>query len=955
MPSYAHGSGRLLCEFINVAIKLKVPDWPAARPSRSKSRRPVKAARAVRLSLADPLVKIFVAGFLVVALAFMGVFAYYYVKYERIVDRRMAGGGFSSAAKIYARPRVVAVGEKVDAAEVAAELRRAGYSEIDGNGLPVGRDEADTAQLQHAAKESNGHDEKESSPVGHYTLARGGLEIAPGPQSFHGAERAVLRFEGGKLASITATGDARKQLDAYELEPQLVTALFEGQDRSKRELIKFQDIPPVLVNAVLAIEDRRFFQHNGVNYFRLMEAALVDLREGRHGQGGSTITMQLSRGFFLTPEKTVKRKLREMLIAMELEQKFSKQRIFEMYANEVYLGQRGSFTINGFGEAAHAYFNKDVRNLTLPEAALLAGMIQRPNYLSPYKNPRRALDRRNLVLDSMVETGAITQDEAERAKASPLKLTAPNVEASDAPYFVDLVKDQLSSQFSELELNDHALRIYTTIDPDLQRAAAEAVDVGMKIVDEQVIKRRTHKIKIGTGNEATTEIKVDSGPMPQVALVAIDPHTGEVLALVGGRNYGLSQLDHAVAKRPTGSIFKPFVYATAVNTAITGETLTAASADPETGVVTEASGVFTPASLIDDSQVSIANGDQVYEPRNYHETFHGEVTARYALALSLNNATVRLGQEVGFDKVAALARAAGITSARGTPAVALGAYDATPLDMAGAYTVFANNGTHLSPLLVKSVRDAGGNILDSYHSDSKDVLDPRVAYVLTTMMEAVVNNGTGFPVRARGFAAPAAGKTGTSHDAWFAGYTSNLLCIVWVGNDDYTDLKLAGGATAAPIWAEFMKRAVKLPQYSDTKEFTAPSGVVTVTLDKVTNRLATPSCPDDYSVAFIAGTEPRETCDQSFGDHRGFFTKILGLGGPAVAAPPPTTNGPAPAAAGTPGQPPPNGDNAQAQQAGQKKKKRGFFSRLFGKGDRGDEEQTSGTGGAENGNNPDPR
>jgi penicillin-binding protein 1B len=937
-----------------VAIKIKVPDRPAKRPSTSKSRRIAKPGRVRQFSLADPLVKIFVSGFLIAALVFVGVFASFYIKYEHLVDRRMAGGVFSNAAKIYARPRLVSVGEKVDASEVAAELRRAGYTEVDASGLPVGHDE-DGSQIRHGERDRAPGGEKSISPIGHYTLARGGLEIVPGPQSFHGTDAAMLRFASGKVASITETGGNSKDLDAYELEPQLVTALFEGQDRSKRELIKFQDIPPVLVNSVLAIEDRRFFQHNGVNFFRLGEAALIDLREGRHGQGGSTITMQLSRGFFLSPEKTFRRKLREMLIAIELEHKFSKQRIFEMYANEVYLGQRGSFTINGFGEAAHAYFNKDVRNLTLPEAALLAGMIQRPNYLSPYRNPHRALDRRNLVLDSMVETGAITREQADQAKASPLKLTAPNVEASDAPYFVDLVKDQLSSQFSEQELNDHALRVYTTIDPDLQRAAAEAIDVGMTIVDEQVEKRRTHKIKTGTGKDAHTEVKVDTGPMPQVALVAIDPHTGEVLALVGGRNYGLSQLDHAIAKRPTGSIFKPFVYAAAVNTAITGETLRAASADPETGVVTEGSGIFTPASLIDDSQVSIANGDDVYEPRNYHETFHGEVTARYALALSLNNATVRLGQEVGFDKVAALARAAGITSARGTPAVALGAYDATPLDMAGAYTVFANGGTHLSPLMVKSVREASGNVLDNYQTQSKNVLDPRVAYVLTTMMEAVVNNGTGFPVRARGFQAPAAGKTGTSHDAWFAGYTSNLLCIVWVGNDDYTDLKLAGGSTAAPIWAEFMKRAVKLPQYSDTKEFTAPSGVVTLTLDKVTNRLATPSCPDDYTVAFIAGTEPKETCEQSFGDHRGFFTKIFGLGAPAVSAPPASTNGPVQAAAAVPGQPPPDGANSQPQQGQQKQKKRGFFSRLFGKGDHGDEEQNNGTSGAQNGNNPNPQ
>jgi penicillin-binding protein 1B len=644
------------------------------------------------------------------------------------------------------------------------------------------------------------------------------------------------------------------------------------------------------------------------------------------------------------------------LIAIELEHKFSKQRIFEMYANEVYMGQRGSFTINGFAQASHAYFNKDIKNLTLPEAALLAGMIQRPNYLSPYKSPKRALERRNLVLDSMVETGAITREQADRAKAVPLKVAPPNVEASDAPYFVDLVKDQLSNQFSEAELNDHAYRVYTTLDPDLQRAAAEAVDTGMKLVDEQVEKRRTHKIKVGAGKDAKTETKVETGPMPQVALVAIDPHTGEVLALVGGRNYGMSQLNHAIAKRPTGSIFKPFVYAAAINTAVTGQTLVASGGADSNGDGGQGGGdpeVFTPATLVDDSQVSIVNGSQVYEPRNYHDTFNGEVTARYALALSLNNATVRIGQEVGFDKVAALAKAAGIQSVRATPAIALGAYDATPLEMAGAYTVFGNQGTHLTPLMVKSVRDASGNILDDYKTDSKEVLDPRVSYVLTTMLEAVINSGTGYPVRARGFQAPAAGKTGTSHDAWFAGYTTNLLCIVWVGNDDYTDLKLAGGATAAPIWAEFMKRAAKLPQYADMKNFSAPSGVVEVTLDKVTNRLATASCPQTYTVAFIAGTEPKETCDQAAGDHRGFFTKILGLGSPPVAQPPPTTNG---TIQPGPGETPLQGASGQPAPGPppQPKKKRGFLGRLFGRGDDGAQQQNSGTDSSEKGNNPGP-
>ncbi|HEY4931299.1 MAG TPA: transglycosylase domain-containing protein [Terriglobales bacterium] len=855
------------------------------------------------------MVKILVAGFLVAGILFMAGFAYFYVKYEGIVDRRMAGPLFNNSAKIYARPRTIDVGNSFGAQQIADYLRRAGYSEQD--------------------KDSD-------SPIGRFRLSSGSIEVMPGEESFHAPENATIHFAGGKVASIMANGRAGQSLTAYELEPQMITSLFGGVDRSKRQIVTFDAIPANLVNAVIAIEDRRFFQHSGVNYYRLMEAAASDILHGHRGQGGSTLTMQLSRGFFLTPEKTVKRKLTEMLISVELEQKFSKQRIFEMYANQVPMGQRGSFSINGFGEASRAYFNKDMKDLTLPECALLAGIIQRPSYLSPYRHPERALERRNLVLDSMVETDAITRDQADRAKATSLKLAAPNVEASDAPYFVDLVKDQLSNQYNESELNEQAMRIYTTLDPDLQRAAAEAVEVGMKLVDEQILKKRTHKTKVGTGSGATTEVNVDSGPLPQVAVVVLDPHTGEVLALVGGRNYGTSQLNHAVAKRPTGSIFKPFVYAAAVNTALTGQMLSFAAANPETGgnspptIDTSGKpGIFTPATLVDDSQVSIAYGDQVYEPRNYHEAFHGEVTARYALAMSLNNATVKVAQGVGFGAVASLAKAAGITSVRATPAIALGSYDASPLEMSGAYTVFSNGGTRVSPSMLTSVRDARGSVLSDYHNDPKAVLDPRVAYVMTTMMQSVIDNGTGSTVRARGFTAPAAGKTGTSHDAWFAGYTSNLLCVVWVGNDDYTDIKLAGGSTAAPIWAEFMKRAQKIPQYSDMKGFPAPSGVVQVQLDKITNRLATPACPQTYYVAFIAGTEPKETCEQAFSDHRGFFSKILGLGSPEVA-PPPTTNGSAPAqqSGAVPGQA--SASQGGVQPAAEQKKKKGFFSRVFG-------------------------
>jgi penicillin-binding protein 1B len=786
-----------------------------------------------------------------VFLSLLSVYIYYYLQYAKIVEHRMHGQIFNNASKIYARPRVLRVGESAQAHQIINQLRIAGYSE---------------------------EGEKGDSRLGTYSLQGSVLTVRPGPESYHASEGARIRVDGGQIASMVADLNGQS-LDSYELEPQLVTALFDSEQRSKRRLISYDDIPKVLVDAVLAIEDRRFFQHSGVNFFRLAEAAWVDFREGSHRQGGSTLTMQISRGFFLTPEKTVRRKLIEMLIAIQLEERFSKKQIFELYANQVYMGQRGSFAITGFGEAARAYFNKDVQNLTLPEAALLAGLIQRPNYLSPYKNPERALERRNLVLEGMFEMGSITREEADRAKAAPLKLAPLNVEASDAPYFVDLVKDNLLAKYSERDLNENAYRIFTTLDPDLQRAAAEAVAEGMKGVDAQVKAMRTRRVKVGS----RTETKVLTGPPAQVALVALNPHTGEIVALVGGRSYGWSQLNHALAKRPTGSAFKPFVYAAAINTAVTG-------AQP----------VLTPATLLDDSPTTFSFGDQIYEPRNYQEKYHGPVTARYALALSLNNATVRLAEMVGYDKVAELARAAGIRSAQATPAVALGAYDATPIDVAGAYTVFANSGVRVSPILVNSVRDAKGGVIEDIHPERRQVLDARVAYVMTDMLEGVLNFGTAAGVRGRGFSAPAAGKTGTSHDAWFAGYTSNLLCIVWVGYDDYSDLRLSGANTAAPIWAEFMKKAIATPQYSQVSGFPAPSGVVGVKLDKATNLLSTAACPDAYYAAFVAGTEPHETCEH---------TSVAGLE-PSLGA----------AVSNT--QPP--------QQAGQPGKKKGFFGRVFG-------------------------
>jgi penicillin-binding protein 1B len=773
----------------------------------------------------------------VVALVVFAVGGYYYFRYEGIVDERLKQPVFETTAKIYAAPREVRPGQRLSLTAIVNELRAAGYT---GDG---------------AVKDS---------PLGTYSQGVGSVTVHPGPQSYHAQDGATIRFNNGVVEALT--DDHGQALSSYELEPLLITGLSEGANRTKRRLITYDEIPPNLVQAVLAIEDRRFFEHGGVNYTSMIGWAWHDLiGDRKHRGGASTLTMQLAKLLFLSDNGTIRYKLIQIMVAFHLENHFNKKQIFEMYANRINLGQQGSFAIDGFGEAAQAYFGKDVKQLNLAECAMLAGIIQRPNYFNPYRHPERTMERRNLVLDSMVETGAITKDQAERAKQESLHLSQQSVDASDAPYFVDLVHEQLNQKLGDRDFNREGLHIYTSLDPDLQRVATSAVEETIHVVDEQVDKlyARRHQTKAG-------KLAAPSEPVtyPQVALVALNPHTGQVLALVGGRSYGQSQLDHAVSARPTGSIFKPFVYASAFNTSVDGTKLPGHD------------DLFSPITILNDEQTTYDVGNQEYTPRNDGDQYYGPVTARFALQRSLNNATIGLASLVGFDRVAALARQAGIKSVRGTPAMAIGAYDASPLEMAGAYTIFANGGLHLDPWMVASVRTPSGDVITDYSPTSKQMLDSRVAYLTTNMLEAVVSGiGTGAGVRNLGFHAPAAGKTGTSHDAWFAGYTSNLLCIVWVGNDDYTDIKIHGALAAGPIWAEFMKRAVQLPQYSDTHEFNAPEGVQIVDIDKVTNQPADSSCMGDtYQAAFLDGTVPQTTCSHPTADKRNFLQKIFGLG-----------------------------------------------------------------------------
>jgi penicillin-binding protein 1B len=549
-----------------------------------------------------------IAGAVVVAccVAFGCVFGFYYVKYGHIVDERLQKPFFENTAKIYAAPQELRPGQKFAADFIAQELRSAGYS------------------LEGQAKQSE---------MGTFSEGPNSITVHPGPHSYHAPEGATIWFSKGTISQIT--GDNGQQLAAYELEPLLITDLSD-KNRTKRRLVTWDQIPKVVVQAATAIEDHRFFEHGGVDYYAMAAWAWHDLRGDRRNIGGaSTLTMQLAKEFFLTPERTFRRKFLQIVITFQLEHRFTKQKIFELYANEVPLGQRGSFSINGFGEAAQAFFGENVRQLTLPQAALLAGLIQSPSYLNPYRHPKRAIARRNVVLDAMVEAGDITKAQAEAAKATPLNLEPGAVDTGEAPYFVDLVRDQLVSKFGDNDYNNEGLRIYTSLDPELQRAASEAVAEGMAQVDKIVEARYDRQVKrlAKRGRQAPPLV------YPQVALVALNPHTGQVLALVGGRNYGASQFNHAVSHRPTGSIFKPFVFAAAYNTSLAGAQLTNSD-----GV----SGLFTQNTTLNDEPTTFTfANDQTYTPHNFEDEYRGQVTARTALQWSLNNATFALAQMVG--------------------------------------------------------------------------------------------------------------------------------------------------------------------------------------------------------------------------------------------------------------------------------------------------------------------
>ena len=839
-------------------VRIKVPAQLRTVVSFLKT---LKIRKVIAVSLAAVLV------------ACVVTFWVFYSKYSHLADEKLARGLFPKSSMLYAAPQTIGIGDPGSPLKFAARLRQSGYAE-----------------------------DARANATGWYHLRPDAIEVFPGPFAYTSGEPGVIRFDDGKISSIIDLSDNSPRTE-YTLEPELLTTLYD-KNREKRRLVHYDDIPPVLVHALVSAEDKRFFQHSGFDPIRIVKAFFVDVRERRNAEGASTLTQQLARMLWLDNRKTLGRKFAELIITIHLERKLTKEKILEFYANQVPLGARGSFAIRGFGEAAQTYFGKDIRQLNLPEAATLAGLIQRPSYRNPARWPERAKARRNVVLRLMLDNGYITKAQYEEACAEPVVVSKRGIDGADAPFFMDLVNERLTERFEDRDFQDSGTRIYTTIDPDLQKDAAEAVSVGMREVETILAKRH----KAGAPAEE-----------PQVALICLDPHTGEVKALIGGTNYARSQLDHAISKRPSGSVFKPIVYAAALNTGLWDHP------NP-----------ITASSMFTDEPQTFLFDDKPYEPADYHHgDWKGDVTLRYALLNSLNVPAVEVAQATGYGAVADLAHKFGLSDIRATPAMALGAYDVTPLDMAGAYTVFANDGVLVKPRFISKIADTTTRNVWTSQPETTPILDPRINYLMVNMMEGVLRSGTGARVRASGFTLPAAGKTGTSHDAWFAGFTSKLLCVVWVGLDDYQDLKVEGAHAALPVWLEFMKLAHQHRAYRDVSTFAIPAGVVSSQIDPDSGGLATSACPKVQTEYYLVGTQPVQYCPL----HQGSATQIAGwepgapVGNgvpssvpiqPAAAKPPPFPSYPNTAVVAgtnpqtTEPQPPPE----------QRKKKSGFFDKF---------------------------
>lgn len=720
---------------------------------------------------------------ILVMITVCSILGYYWLDFSEQIDRRLLSGEvFTPTAGIYSAPKILRPDEVMTRDGLIDYLKSANYIEKN--------DKADPSRSRYYSDGVN------------LVVEPGATAIIDGKKVFPAAT-VKFKKDGRSIASITDL-DANVDVKEIRLEPQLLSSVAAEGD-GRRRTVTFQDIPQSLVNAITVTEDRSFFDHYGVNLRGIARAAYRRYDGDDAGplanQGGSSIDQQLIKNLLLSNEQTLTRKLTEAYMSIILETKLSKQEIFTLYANQIYLGQQHGMSIYGVGEAANAYFGKDVTQLTLAQSAFLAGIIRSPNRYNPFKNPERVTERRNQVLDSMLEAGAINSEQHTSARSEQLELRqiSNQKDLQGMPYFSQYVLEELPKVVGDPEAVQH-VRAYTSIDPDLQRMAYETVAKRLNGLDKYFPKKKDQL---------------------NAALVAIRPKTGEIVAMVGGRDYLKNQFNRATdAQRQPGSVFKPFVYVTAINSAY------------DSG-----SRVFTAASVLKDEKKVFTFNQDTYSPNNFGDTFSNkDITLRDALVKSKNVITVDLAMQLNVGKVMNLAAKAGLPKVdKAYPSMALGTAEATPLEVATAYTMFANLGDRVLPTPITQVTGGDGKTVTLPMPDRKQVVRPEVAYIMDDMMKDVINRGTAAQAQGWGFRNVAgktafAGKTGTSRDGWFAGFTPELVCVVYVGFDDGSDLGMKGADSAMPIWADFMRSALDMrPEWNG--DWTMPGNIRKAEID----------------------------------------------------------------------------------------------------------------------------
>lgn len=756
---------------------------PAAKPASARSPRSPLGLHNVLLAIANVIA--------VVGAGVLGVLWLFAPSWELL--GQLGSFPLTQPTRVYGQPPQLQVGDRLELRELVAELQRQGYRPA-----PPG----------------------EPPATGRFRLLAGetllvGARRSPTPGGFVPPRLVEVRVRAGRVEALRSGG---QPVSAVALEPPLLAAL-SGPQRLERRPVTLADLNNDLVRAVLAAEDDGFFQHTGLSLSGVLRALVVDLRGGEIRQGGSTITQQLARNLFLSHERTVVRKLREAALAVALELELSKWQILETYLNVVYLGMRDGVSIVGVGAAARAYFGKDARELSLAEAAALAGMIASPGTYSPLLNPRRCQTRRDWVLRRLAELGWAEPQQVEQALAQPVDPAPEPVAPRVAPYFVEAVRREVEQRWGVRGLEDQGYSVLTTLVLADQRAAETAVVDGLAALEGGRRDRR---------------------PPLQVALVSLRPATGGILAYVGGRDWWASQFDRAgVARRPPGSAFKPVVYAAAL-----------------------ARGNLTPASLLQDSPLSLVVGGRTWTPQNDDGEFAGVVSVRRALEDSRNVPAVRVALATGLQQVVEQGRRLGITSPlEPLPALALGAFALSPLELATVYGSFAAGGQRLPTHGVTAVLAANGVPLPRPTPlPPSPALSPEVAFLVTSLLQGVIDRGTGRGVRAAGLADPLAGKTGTSNeqrDAWFAGYAAERATVVWVGYDDNSPVEASGARAALPIWVRFTKATRPPGGYT---QLPRPARVVKGRIDPASGLLATSRCPVTADEYFLAGQAPEEAC-----------------------------------------------------------------------------------------------